>query len=188
MKKIGINVFITEGCRLTHESSVKLVKVAEEIFTKNGFNVEFPIISTTFVEKNLDNGISIYDFNVSNIKENIVIQKPHSFAVVDHKELSLFDKSETINLILVKSLHNTGIDSWPSSLSLDETNAIFVSETCFESSFAHSLMNHFGIKDQFHDPHCLSYGSEILRKDTKMSEDEKLILSQELSESITYNT
>ena len=50
------------------------------------------------------------------------------------------------------------------------------------------MMNHFGISDQYHDPDCLSYGCEILRVDTKMSEDEKLILSEELSESETITS
>lgn len=189
MKKIGVNVFITEGCRLTKESSIKLVLNTENIFRDNGFLLRFPIITTTYVEQIMDNGISIFDFNLNNQTDlsEIVNADPHFISVEKHKELSLFPQNDTINLVLVKSLHDTGIDSYPNSLTFKDTNTIFISESCYESSLAHSMMNHFGICDQYHDPKCLSYGSEILRKDTKMSEDEKLILSEELNESLTLN-
>lgn len=186
MKRIAINVFITEGCRLTKESSVKLIKNAEDIFRDNGFLLRFPIISTTYVEKIMDNGVSIFNFNLNNITDTdkIVDEDPHFISVEKHKELSLFPQNDTINLVLVKSLHDTGIDSYPNSLTFKDTNTIFVSESCYESSLAHSMMNHFGVIAQYHDPKCLSYAFECLRKDTQISEDEKLILSEEFSESI----
>ena len=56
MKQIGINVYITEGCRLTKESSLKLINITEKIFRENGFLLSFPILSITYVEKILDNG------------------------------------------------------------------------------------------------------------------------------------
>ncbi len=186
MKKIGMNVFITEGSRLTKESSEKLIKKTEDIFRNNGFMLLFPIVSTTYVEKILDNGTSIFDFNLNNrsTKDSMIEQDPHFFSVEKHKELSVFPHNDTINLVLVKSLHDTGIDSWPTTATFQNTNTIFISETCYETSLAHSMMNHFGISDQYHNPNCLSYGCEMLRVDTKMSEDEKLILSEELIETI----
>lgn len=186
MKQFKINVFITEGSRHNSESAQILVENAESIFRNNGFRVSFPIIHTTYVQKSLDNGVSIYDFNLDNNKdpEVMVNQDPHIIAVENHKELNLFPHNDTINVVFVKSLHNTAIDSWPSSVTFKDTNTIFISEDCYESSLAHSLMNHFGVSDQYHDPSCLSYACECLRKDTLMSEDEKLILSQELSDSV----
>lgn len=186
MKTIGISVFITEGCRLTKESSAKLVKHTETIFRNNGFLLRFPIISTTYVEKIMDNGVSIFDFDLNNntTLSNIVSQNPNFISVEKHKALSLFPKNDTINLVLVKSLHDTGIDSYPSSLTFKDTNTIFISEACYESSLAHSMMNHFGVDNQYHDPKCLSYGCECLLKDTLMSEDEKLLISEEIKENI----
>lgn len=184
MKTIGINVYITESCRLTKDSAVTLVQKTEDIFRNNGFLLFFPIISTTYVEKILDNGVSIFDFNLNNTssKEKIIEENPHFFSVDKHKELSLFPKDDAINLVFVKTLHDTGIDSWPNSVTFKDTNTIFISESCYDTSLAHSMMNHFGISDQFHDPNCLSYGCETLRMNTLMSEDEKLILSEELKE------
>ena len=132
---------------------------------------------------------SIFDFNMDNkiTKEQLIKDNPHFFSVEKHLELSVFPHNDTINLVLVKSLHDTGIDSWPTSKTFENTNTIFISETCYESSLAHSMMNHFGISDQFHNPNCLSYGCEMLRLDTHMSEEEKLILSEQLSEKISLN-
>lgn len=181
MKEIKINLFITEGCRLTHESGMKLAHVAETIFRNNGFPISLPIINTTYVEKIMDNGVSIYNMDLHGEKEITVEDDPHIIAVEQHKELSLFNDRD-INLVLVKSLHDVQADSWFNSYSFSNTNTIVVSESCYDTSFAHSLMNHFGIEDQYHDPACISYGYEILRSGIKMSEDEKLILSEELSE------
>lgn len=182
MKKIGINVFITEGTRFTKNASYQLVKNTEQIFRKNGFLLRFPIISTTYVEKIMDNGVSIFDFELNNKinLENIISENPNFISVEKHKELSLFPKNNTINLVLVKSLSDSGIDYYPNSLTFKDTNTIFISESCYESSLAHSMMNHFGVKDQYHDPKCLSYGCECLLIDTLMSEEEKLVLSEEL--------
>ncbi|MGL1894138.1 MAG: hypothetical protein OCD02_21090 [Spirochaetaceae bacterium] len=187
MKEFKINVFISEGCRLTQRSSEKLVTNAEDIFMNNGFNVSFKIDKTTYIEKILDNGISIFDFNMNkDLDDNdLVSDDPHIISVEKHKQLNLFPHNDTINLVLVKSLHDSGIDSWPHTATFKNTNTIFVSESCYESSLAHSLLNHFGVNDQYHDPNCLSYGSDCLRKDTLMSEDEKLILSEELTENLT---
>lgn len=186
MKEIKINVYITEGCRLTQKSSGRLVQNAEEIFRSNGFSLGFNVASTTYVEKIMDNGVSIYDFTTNNEESTnpIIGADPHIISVEKHVDLELFSHNDTINLVLVKSLHETDIDSWPNSLTFKDTNTIFISETCFESSLAHGLMNHFGVKNQYHDPKCLSYGSDCLRIGTMMSEDEKLIISEELSESI----
>ncbi|QEN05803.1 hypothetical protein EW093_14195 [Thiospirochaeta perfilievii] len=187
MKKIGINVYITEGCRLTKESSLKLIKKTEEIFRSNGFYLSFPIISITYVEKILDDGTSIFDFNMDNriTKSYLLNSNPHFFSVEKHKEISVFPHNDTINLVLVKSLHDTGVDSWPNAATFEKTNTIFISETCYETTLAHIMMKHFGISDQYHNPKNLSYGCDLLRLDTKMSEEEKLILSEELSESVT---
>lgn len=185
MKSFKVNVFITEGSRHNSESVLLLVKKTESIFRKNGFTVSFPIVSTTYVEKSLDNGVSIYDFNVNDsvdVSLELVNKDPHIISVEQRRELNLFPHNNTINIIFVKSLHDTCIDSWPNAITFKDTNTIFISETCYESSLAHSMMNHFGVSDQYHDPNCLSYGSECLRQNTFMSEDEKLILSEELTE------
>ncbi len=186
MNQFNINVFITEGSRHNSESSMLLVKNAEDIFRNNGFGVSFPIVNTTYVQKTLDNGVSIYDFNLnkSSATEDIISQDPHIISVEQHKELYLFPHNDTINVVFVKSLHDTAIDSWPNSVTFKDTNTIFISEGCYHSSLAHSLMNHFGVTDQYHDPSCLSYGCGCLRKNTLMSEDEKLILSNELTDSV----
>lgn len=186
MKQFKINVFITEGSRHNSESAELLVQNAESIFRSNGFSVSFPIVSTAYIQKVLDNGVSIYDFNIDKEDKtaDIVNEDPHIISVESHRELNLFPHNDTINVVFVKSLHDTVIDSWPNSVTFKDTNTIFISEGCYYSSLAHSLMNHFGVSDQYHDPRCLSYGCECLRKDTQMSEDEKLILSQELPDSI----
>ena len=92
----------------------------------------FPIVSTTYVEKILDNGTSIFDFNLSNTstKDLMIAEDPHFFSVEKHKELSVFPHNNTINIVLVKSLHDTGIDSWPTTATFLNTNTIFISETC----------------------------------------------------------
>ena len=186
MRNFKINVYITEGCRLTQKSSIRLVNNAEKIFQSNGFPLTITICSTTYVEKAMDNGESIYNFNTNVDESNneIVDLNPHIISVENHKDMNLFPESDIFNLILVKSLHDTGVDSWPHSLTFKETNTIFISETCFESSLAHGLMNHFGVVNQYHDPKCLSYGSDFLRTGTNMSEDEKLIISEELNKSV----
>jgi len=182
--KIGFKVYITEGCRLTRESALLLVEKAEQIFRKNGFQLSFDIISVTYIEKILDNGLSIFDFdlNLDGIDEKFVNQNPHFFSVERHKELLLFPENNSINLVLVKSLHNTGIDSYPSNFTFKNTNTIFISESCMDTSLAHSLLNHFGVENQYYDPKCLSYGSDLLRRDSVISEDEKLQLSPDLIE------
>lgn len=186
MKEFKINVFITEGCRHNSESATMLIKHAESIFRNNGFAVSFPVSNLTYVEKCLDNGTSIYDMNLDEEKsgDELVSQDPHIYSVEKHNELNLFPHNDTINVVFVKSLHDNVHDSWPNTLTFKDTNTIFISEGCYYSSLAHSLMNHFGVADQYHDPTCLSYGCDILRKNTKMSEDEKLILSQELIDSV----
>lgn len=183
MKEIKINLFITEGCRLTHNSGVKLAHVAESIFRNNGFDISLPITNTTYIEKEMDNGTSIYNMDLHCETDTIVNENPHLIGVEKHKEVSLFDDKD-INLVLVKSLHDVEADSWFNSFTFSNTNTIFVSESCYDTSFAHSLMNHFGIENQYHDPACISYGFEILRSGVKMSEYEKLILSEELNENI----
>lgn len=185
MKSIKIKVYITEGCRLTTDSSIKLVKFAEDFFRNNGFFLRFPIESTIYIEKVMNNGKSIFDFDLNNTRGLDDIGNSKFISVEKHKLLSLFPKNDYINLVLVKRLHDSGIDTYPNSMTFKDTNTIFISEDCYESSFAKSLMNHFGITNQYHDPNCLSYGYEYFTKGLLMSEDEKLTLSEELNENIT---
>ncbi len=144
MKEFKINVFITEGCRHSSESASLLVKNAESIFRNNGFMVSFPVSNMTYVEKYLDNGTSIYDLslNEDQTTQELVNEDPHIFSVDKHSELNLFPHNDTINVVFVKSLHDNIIDSWPNTVTFKDTNTIFISEACYHSSLAHSLMNH----------------------------------------------